>query len=139
MAAGDYRMGLNGVFKYGTAGSTAATTTTNISTVEIALSARVAEAVRRNKTWVAKKPYVLEATLTFTIWDVVGDAFMAALETAYTTKAKIALYPTTEQSGKGLDGDYYITNFSRSEDNEGFVTYSVEAVPTDETRDPSWA
>jgi hypothetical protein len=138
MAAGDRRIGLDGVFYYGDAGSQADTEASNVDNVRVQLSARTAEAVERGKSFVTKKPTVLEPTLTFDVADKEGDAFVAALESAAYDKTRLALYPTDASSGKGLDADYYITEFSRSETNTQFITYSVTAVPTDESRDPVW-
>ena len=138
MAAGDYRVGLDGKFYYGTAGSQANTEANNVDDVSLSLSARTAEAVRRGKTWVANKPTVLEATLEFKLYDIDSDAFLAAIKNAYTGRTRIALYPRDAAGGEGLDADYYITAFNRSEDNEEFITYNVTAVPTDEQRDPTW-
>jgi hypothetical protein len=138
MAAGDYRMGLNGLFYYGTAGSQAATEADNVDGVSLNLAARKAEAVRRGKDWVANKPTVLEATLEFKVFDIEADTFLSALKTAFMTKARIALYPTDGTSGEGLDADYYVSALVRSEGNEEFITYAVTAVPTDELRDPTW-
>lgn len=139
MAAGDYRIGLDGVFLSGASGSTASTERDNVDDVNLSLSKRVAEAVRRGKTWVAIKPTVTEATLTFVVFDIDSDAFVAALRAAFMADTRIALYPKDASSGEGLDADWYITNFSRAEDNEDFIKYNVEARPTDEERDPSWA
>lgn len=139
MAAGDYRIGLDGVFFHGAAGVTAATEADNVRNVNLNLSKRTAEALRRGKKWVAKKPIATEASLEFEIFDIEGDAFLAAIRDAFMGDNRIALYPTDGASGEGLDADYYITNFSRSESNEEFITYSVTAEPTDEVRDPAWA
>ena len=56
MAAGDYRIGLDGKFFYGPSGSQASTEANNVRNVNLNLSARTAEAVRRGKKWVAKNP-----------------------------------------------------------------------------------
>jgi hypothetical protein len=138
MATGEYRIGLNGTFKHGASGTTAVTTSDAVDDVTLNISKRMAEAVRRGKTFVAKKPVITEASIDFKVWDIVGDALVAALETAFFADSRIALFPTSEQSGKGLDADYYITQFNRQEDNEDMVFYNVKAEPTDEERDPSW-
>ena len=138
MAAGDYRIGLDGKFYYGTAGSQASTEADNVRNVNLNLTARTAEAVRRGKDWVAKKAVVLEAEITFEVYDIEADAFLSAIKNAYIGKSKIALYPTDASSGEGLDCDCYITSFGRNENNEDFIVYSVTAVPVDEQRDPSW-
>lgn len=139
MAAGDFTVGLDGLFYYGSAGSTAGTATANVNGVSLSLSHRTAEAVRRGKAYVLTKPTVKEATLTFKIWEIEADAFLTALESAFVNKTRIALYPKARAGGKGLDADYYITQFSRDEAEEEFESYSIEAKPTDETRNPTWA
>jgi len=139
MAAGDYRIGLDGKFFYGAAGTTATTEADNVRNVNLNLSKRTAEALRRGKKWVAKKPIATEASLEFEIFDIEADAFLSTIKDAFMNDTKVALYPTDAASGEGLDADYYVTNFSRNESNEDFITYSVTAEPTDEQRDPAWA
>lgn len=131
-------IGLDGKFYYGTAGTQASTETKNVDEVAINMSPRVAEAVRRGKKWVAVKPTVKEASVEFKMLDIEADAFMAAVKSAFFNNTRIALYPTDKASGDGLDADYYITAFNRSEGNEEFIEYSVTAQPTDEGRDPVW-
>ena len=138
MAAGDYRIGLDGKFYHGPSGAQATTEADNVRNVNLNLSKRTAEAVRRGKKWVAKKPVVTEATLEFEIYDIEGDAFLAAVKNAFMNDTRIAFYPTDADSGEGLDADFYVTNFSRNEANEEFIAYSVTAEPTDEERDPGW-
>jgi hypothetical protein len=150
MATGDYRIGLHGVFYYGDEGSTPNTEADNVRNCTLSMTARNLEAVRRGKKWVANKVYIKEAVLTFNIFDIEGDAFFSAVQTAYMNGTRIALYPCDANKGssssssgepsggEGLDADWYITNFSRNEDNEDWITYDVEARPTDELRDPSW-
>lgn len=139
MAAGDYRIGLDGKFLYGAAGSTAATEANNVRNVNLNLSKRVAEALRRGKKWVAKKTIATEATVEFEIFDIEGDPFLAQIKNAFMNNTKIALYPKDAASGEGLNADFYISGFSRNENNEDFIIYSVTAEPTDEQREPVWA
>jgi len=139
MAAGDYRIGLNGVFLYGTAGSTAATTALNITDVTLETSAIEADAKSRaSTTWVPTKVAMLQATLTFTMLDEEGDAAIAAVKAAYFAKGKIAFYPTDVAGGDGLDADYNITGLSRNESLTEIISYSVTAKPNNEQREPSW-
>ena len=85
MAAGDYRIGLDGKFYHGPSGAQASTEADNVRNVNLNLSKRTAEAVRRGKKWVAKKPVVTEATLEFEIYDIEGDAFLGAVKSALTS------------------------------------------------------
>ena len=139
MAEGDLRIGLNGVFKYGTAGSTAGTTTNNVDGVALNVDIETVKSLRRGKTWQSTKAIAKSPSLSFTVEDREGDAFMAALKTAAIGLSRIALYPTDVAGGDGLDADYYITGFNREEGNTDAITYSVTAEPTDELRDPSWS
>jgi len=138
MAAGDYRMGLDGKFYYGTAGTTAASEANNVDGVNLNLSSDEAEAKRRGKKWVATKVTYLRGELSWNMYDIEADPFLAAIKNAYIGKGKVALYPTDGASGEGLDGDYTITGFNRTEDNEGYIMYAVTAKPIDEQRDPIW-
>lgn len=139
MAAGDYRMGLDGAFLYGSAGSTPAGEADNVDNVNLEMSARMAEALRRNKKFVSKKPTYLECSLSFSLYDIEGDVLVAAIRAAFVNKTRVAMYPKDADSGEGLNADWYISKFSRTEDNEGYIMYAVTAEPTDELRDPTWA
>lgn len=137
MAVGDFRIALDGSFKYGPAGISAPTVSNNVDSVQFAGTAIEASALRRGKRWKMTKAIALDGTLSFKVWDIEGDALVAALETAFMSLGKIALWPTAANSGKGLDADYAITGFNRGEENEqGFVEISVTAKPNDEQRDP---
>jgi len=136
--AGVLRVSLNGEFYYGDAEATADTLTTNVSEVTLGQTKIVAEALRRSAKYKTKKPIATEVSLDFKVWDIVDDAFLAAMIVAFNANTPIALFATTELGGEGLDADFYITEFSRDEDNEGFAFYMTKAEPTDEVRDPSW-
>lgn len=139
MAAGDMRVGLDGKFLYGAAGSTASTEASNVDNVTLNLSAQVAEAIKRGKTWKTSKVTILEASIDFETWSVEGDAFISAVKAAFIGRSRIALYPKDADGGEGLNADYYISSFSRNESNPEFIKYSVTAVTTDEIRDPAWS
>ena len=138
MAAGDVELGLNGDFLYGSGGSPASTSTINVDDVSVKMTKRFAEWVRRTRKWVGKKPTTREASIEFKVLAVEGDAFLTAVESAWINDTRIALYPKSSSSGKGLDGDFYIGDFNRDEDNEEAIVYNVTAVPTDELREPEW-
>jgi hypothetical protein len=138
MATGDIRIGLEGVFLYGTAGTTPTTEAVNVDAVALAISKRTAERIKRHKKYVAKKVTVTEATLSFEITDEEGDAFLTAVKTAAMNDTALAMYATDITSGEGLNADWYITEFSRDENNAEFINYKVTAVLTDEDRDPVW-
>jgi hypothetical protein len=137
MENGDFVIGLDGDFLWGPAGSSPATESVLVDNVQLACSADVIDRLKRKKTWKSKKVVALDVSLTFDIASTKGDALIAALKTAYLGKSKIALWPK-EAEGEGLDADWYITGFNRSENNAEINTYSVTAGVSDEQRDPTW-
>ena len=139
MAAGDRRIGLDGTFYWGAAGSTATTEAKNVDDVSLAIEGNEINGVERGSTWEYTDVTHLKGTLTFKVTDKVGDALVDALTTACIDKSKIALYPTLVESGKGLNADYKITGFTRDEGNTAHVVYNVTAKPNDEERDPEFA
>ena len=140
MAAGDFRIGLNGSFLYGTAGSSAASVATNVTDVQLELSAiEIDTKSRASTTWATSKVALLQATLTFSMLDKEGDSAVAAVKAAFFAKGKIAFWPKDLVGGDGLNADYYVTGLSRNESLVVVITYSVTAKPTDEQRAPVWA
>ncbi len=149
MADGDFRIGLNGAFKYGLASdlgvSQAATEATNVDNVQLAISMVEASFTKRGVEWEDSRPVIKQGTLTFKVAEVedsAGTALLAQLETAVFANppTKLSLWPTTSGSGKGLDAPYYITGFDRSEDNPDIVAYNVTAKPSNEVaaHPPVW-
>lgn len=137
MAAGDYTIALDGKFYYGTAGSQADTETTNVENVKLDLSPQTASVTPRGKTYTTTKPLSLDASLTFDVYDIEEDSFVSSLITAVTGKTSVALFPTDlSTGGAGLDGDFYVTGFTRDETD--LTKYNVTCKPTHEDRDPSW-
>jgi len=139
MAAGDYVIPLDGKFYSGSEGSTASTERDNVDEVRLRMTARTAEAVRRGKTWVAKKPTVLEGTLEFKVFDLESDAFVAVLSAAFIAKSRVALKAESYSGNASLDADFYITGFSHDQNNAEIAVYNVTAEPTDELRDPTYS
>ena len=102
------------------------------------MSARTAEAVRRGKKFVTKKPTVLEAQLTFKLYNVEGDTFRAQIIAAWLNKTRLALYPKESSGGEGPDADWYITDVSEAQSNTEFEAHQVTAELTEELRDFVW-
>jgi len=139
MAAGELRIGLNGEFLYGAAGSTATTKHDNVHDVNLNAAAEKAEARRRHKKFISRKTTYLDCSVTFKIHDEEGDTLIPILRAHYMNKTRVALKPTDINGGDGLDADFYISKFSRDESNPAFIVYDVVADPTDEEREPTWA
>jgi DNA invertase Pin-like site-specific DNA recombinase len=66
------------------------------------------------------------------------DTGFTALKNAYFNNTAIALAILDGENGEGLDADFSVTNFSRSEPLEEAVTVSVTVKPTYSTRAPAW-
>jgi len=134
-------LGMNCKAYYGTAGSTASTELTNVRDVTINLETGEADVTTRgNSGWRATAATLKEGSVEFEmIWQDGGDAGFTAIETAWTNATAIALAFLDGAGGSGLDADFTITNFSRSEPLEDAVKVSVTAKPTYSTRAPSWS
>lgn len=136
---GAYRFGKDAKCYRGTAGSTAATEMDNVRDLTLNLSTVEADTTSRASTYFkSSKVIFLDASLEFEMLDEAGDTHLAAIKTAFMTKAAIALYPKDVTGGEGLDADFYITALNRNEPLEDVVTYSVTAKPTNENREPAW-
>lgn len=135
---GVMRVGLDGVFNWGVKGSKADTEAENVDNVNFSGGTTEATRVKRHATFESSKVVLLTGSLKFDVQDEIGDAFFAAVETAWIGKTTIALHATRASSGKGLDADFTITAFDVKETNSEFSIASVEAKPNDELRDPVW-
>lgn len=138
MAAGDFRIGLDGEFLWGAKGSSAATESSDVEDVQLELSAIAITALLRGDTWENNDVVALQATVSFNLYDREGGALVAALRAAFLAKDKIALWPKDITGGEGLDADYVITKFSRSEQTQEYIKYAVECKPNRAQRTPQW-
>ena len=138
MAAGDVRIGLDGVLLQGASGSTATTEAVNAEDVTLNLGTVDIDITRRGATYEVSKPVLLTAELTFTLQKREADAVATALMSAFTSKGRIALYPRDSASGQGLNADYYITGMTDNQPLKDKQTWSITAKPTDEQRAPVW-
>ena len=126
-----YKLGLDAQLFHGAAGSTASSemknckdVTLNLETGEADITTRAAEG------WRITAATLKEASLEFEmVWDT-SDAGFKAIKDAYFNNTAIALY--------GLDADFVVTSFSRSEPLEEALTVSVTCKPTLVTRAPTW-
>jgi len=73
------------------------------------------------------------------VWDT-ADAGFTAIKNAYFNGTIIGLSVMDGDiaSGQGLQADFSITNFSRSEPLEEAITVSITAKPTYSTSSPTW-
>jgi hypothetical protein len=133
------RLGLEAKLYHGAAGATATTELTNVKDVTLNLETGEADVTTRAaQGWRATIATLKEGSVEFEmIWDT-DDAGFIALKNAYFGNTPIALAVLDGENGSGLDADFSITNFTRSEPLEEALMVSVTAKPTYSTRPPAW-
>lgn len=133
------RLGMDAKLYYGAAGGTAATELTNVKDVTLSLETGEADVTTRaNEGWRATVATLKDGSVEFEmVWDT-QDAGFAAIKDAFFNNTPIALAILDGEGGSGLDADFTITSFSRSEALEEAITVSVTAKPTYSTRAPAW-
>lgn len=111
------------------------------NTKDVTLSLETGEAdvtTRANNGWRATVATLKEATVEFEmVWDT-GDAGFGAVKDAYLNNAVLGLQILDGDSGEGLQADFMITAFSRSEALEEAIMVSVTAKVTYSATPPSW-
>jgi len=134
-----YRLGLEGKLYYGDAGSLASNELKNAKDVTLNLEAAEADVTTRgNNGWRATVAALKDASVEWEmVWDT-EDAGFVAIKNAYFAGGPIALAILDGADGEGLDADFAITSFSRSEPLEEGMSVSVTAKPTYSTRSPQW-
>jgi len=136
------RLGMEAVLKYKTGGQGGAGSWTALANVrDVTLTLETGEAdvtTRANEGWRATVATLKEGSVEFEmVWDT-ADAGFTAIKNAYLTNAPIGLQVLDEDAGQGLQADFMITNFSRSEALEEAITVSVTAKVTYSATAPSW-
>jgi hypothetical protein len=131
------RIGLKAKLYYGTAGTTAASELTKVRDVTLNLSAGVANTETRGSEIKSEIPTLLEASLSFELLYDDANAGVLAVEEAYYTRTPIAMLVLHKTGGNGLDADWNIKEFTRSEPLEGVITVSVTASPNNASREPA--
>ena len=134
-----FKLGLEGKLYYGVAGSTAANELSNARDVTLNLESSEADVTTRaNGGWRATVAALKDASIEWEmIWDTENAGFVA-VKNAYFAGGPIALAILDGADGEGLDADFAITSFSRSEPLEEGMSVSVTAKPTYSTRAPVW-
>lgn len=140
------KLGMNAKLYYktsGVGGSGDWTELTNVKDVTLNLEKGEADVTTRgNSGWRATVGTLKEGSLEFEmIWDT-EDAGFTAIKESYFNNTPIgfaAMDGDIETTGsQGLQADFAITNFSRSEPLEEAVTVSVTAKPTYSSTAPQW-
>jgi hypothetical protein len=123
----------------GQGGGGAWTELTNVRDVTLSLETGEADVTTRaNSGWRATVATLKDASVEFEmIWDT-ADAGFTAIKNAYLTNAPIGFQVRDGAGGQGLQADFMITQFSRSEPLEEAISVSVTSKVTYSTTPPSW-
>ncbi|GJQ28367.1 MAG: hypothetical protein HBSAPP03_02510 [Phycisphaerae bacterium] len=136
------KLGMEAVLKHkvgGQAGGGSWTALGNVKDVTLNLETGEADVTTRaNAGWRATVGTLKEASVEFEmVWDT-ADAGFTAIKNAFFNNAVIGLQVLDGTSGQGLQADFSIINFSRSEALEEAITVSVTAKVTYSATAPSW-
>lgn len=133
-----YRLGLDAKLFYGEAGKTATTLLGNVKDVTLSLETGEADiTTRAAEGWRTYAATLKEGSVEFEmVWDT-EDAGFVAIKDAYFSNDPLALF-VSDGAGSGLDADFVVTTFSRSEPLEEALTVSVTCKPTLVNRAPTW-
>ena len=136
------KLGMDAVLNYKTGGVGGGGSWTELSKVkDVTLSLETGEAditTRANSGWRATVGTLKEASVEFEmVWDT-ADAGFTAIKDAFFNNTEIGLQVLDGASGSGLEADFSITNFSRSEQLEEALTVSVTAKVTYAGTAPAW-
>ena len=140
------RLGMEAVLNYKTGGQDGGAGSwvelANVRDVTLSLEAGEADVTTRaNSGWRAVVATLKEASVEFEmVWDT-ADAGFGAVKDAYLNNAPIGMQildGSTSGAGEGLQADFMITSFSRSESLEEAITVSVTAKVTYSDTPPSW-
>ncbi len=135
-----YKLGMDAVLKYGTAGSTANNTLTNVRNVTLNLEKGEADVTTRgNGGWKATVATLKDASVEFEmVWDTADAGFTAIKNSYFNNTAISLLILDAATGGQGLDADFMVTKFTREEPLDEALVVKVTAKPTLSTRSPSW-
>ncbi len=136
------KLGMDAVLNFKSGGVGGAGSWTELANVkDVTLSLETGEAditTRANAGWRATVGTLKEASVEFEmVWDT-ADAGFTAIKDAFFNNAVIGLQVLDGPLGEGLEADFSITNFSRSEQLEEALTVSITAKVTYDGTAPSW-
>lgn len=133
-----YRIGLDAQLFIGTAGTRANTELGNVRDVTLNLEKGEADITTRSANgWRVSAATLKEGSLEFEmLWDTADSGF-TTISNAFFNDNAIAMF-VSDGAGNGLDADFVVTQFNRSEPLEEALTVSVTCKPTYATRAPAW-
>jgi len=133
------KLGMKGKLYYGPAGSRATSELRNAKDVTLTLEKGEADVTTRgNEGWRATVGTLKEGSVEFEmLWDTADPGFNA-IQQAYFNDTPLAFAILDGENGHGLDADFAVMNFSRTEALEEAMAVSVTIKPTYSTRAPAW-
>jgi len=136
------KLGMDAVLNFKSGGVGGAGSWVELANVkDVTLSLETGEAditTRANAGWRATVGTLKEASVEFEmVWDT-ADAGFTAIKDAFFNNAVIGLQVLDGPAGEGLEADFSITNFSRSEQLEEALTVSITAKVTYDGTAPAW-
>ncbi len=136
-----YKVGFEAKIFYGAAGTKAATELKHVAdSVSLNIEKGSAEVAVRSSEWKKVLSGLKDASVEFTLAGNTADAGFQAIKAAFFGNSMIALFiADAETGGSGLDADFEITTFNRSEGLEDVINYAVTAKPSaNSEREPAW-
>ena len=139
--AEEFVLGFQAKTYWGPSGAQASNELTNMQDNELSLENGETDiTTRATNGWRAFAPTLTEAGVEFKMLWRPGDAGFEAVKDAFLQKSSIALLVLDKVigEGEGLDADFIISNFTRSEPLEEALTVDVTARITVSDRAPEW-
>ena len=131
-----YKLGLDAKIFHGAAGSKATSEMSNVTDVTLNLETGEADiTTRAAEGWRITAATLKEASVEFEmIWDTADSGF-TAIQQAYFNNSALSLF-VSDGDGNGLDADFVVTSFSRSEPLEEALKVSAEGSDAFAEKDP---
>lgn len=133
------RIGLDAKLYYGTAGSQATGEITGVNEVTLNLEKGEAAFNSRASAWEIIRAGLKKGSVEFKIPNnTAHSGVIAALADAFVNDTNLAFLILDAAGGNGLDADFVVLKFNRSEPLEDAQTYDVSIKPTYVSRYPAW-
>ncbi len=131
-------IGLDAKLYRGPAGAPATIEMQNVRNVKVPLEKGEANISRRGSRWELSKATRKKASIDFEMINDDADPDVQAIATAFFTDTPLAFKALDKESGHGLDADFDIMKFERSESDDDAQIISVSIKPTYVGRWPAW-
>ena len=137
-----YKIGFEAKIFYGVAGTKAATELKHVAdSVSLNIEKGSAEVAVRSSGWKKVLSGLKDASVEFTLAGDTSDAGFQAVQNAFFNDTPIALFiADSAENGVGLDADFEVISFNRTEGLEEVINYAVNVKPSaNSAREPIWA